>query len=173
MRPFKLGSEYRKSSVLFEVADEFFGKPVSWSVGDVSKKEWNFDAGTEYYFLEVEHRDGAEIPSINITAERMEYPGRRYSGFPDKLSEFINKVRKPWDEWTEEELLSDPMWIYFLSQDSYVSEALHTAMVMWSYESLENQWIKRYFKECPRSLPRSQEGSRLVPTTPSSMQETF
>jgi hypothetical protein len=143
-------------------------------VGGVSKKEWRFDDGSHYYFLEVEHRDGAEIPSINISAERMEYPGRRYSGeFPNKLTEFINKVRKPWDEWTEAEFLADPMWIYFLNQDSEVPDTLHSAMVLWSYETPENTWIKRYFEECPRSRPRSQEGSRLVPTTPSSTLETF
>ena len=178
MSPFKLAPKYRESGILFEVAEDFFGKPVSWSVEEsgslVYKKEWNFQDEDHYYFLEVEHRDGADIPSINITSERMEYPGRRWvpGTFPNKLSNFVNKVKKPWDEWTEEELLSDPMWIVFLSLDGYTSDVLHSAMVLWSYERPDDPWIKRYFKECQRSAPKSHEGSRHALTTPSSMPVT-
>jgi hypothetical protein len=178
MSPFKLSPKYRDSEILFEVAEDFFGAPVSWSVeGDgvlIHKKEWNFQDEDHYHFLEVEHRDGADIPSINITSERMAYPGRRWipGTFPNRLSNFVNKVKKPWDDWTEEELLSDPMWIVFLSLDGYTSDVLHSAMVMWSYERPDDPWIKRYFKECQRSVPKSHEGSRHALTTPSSMPVT-
>lgn len=152
MNPFKLAPKYTNSEVLFDVADNFFGKPASWLVessGVLIHKEWNFQDEDHYYFLEVEHKDGADILSINITSERMEYPGRRWvpGTFPNKLSNFVNKVKKPWDEWTEEELLSSPMWIVFLSLDGYSSDVLHSAMVMWSYERPDDPWIKRYFKE--------------------------
>lgn len=63
--------------------------------------------------------------------------------FNEKLYNFISTVKKPWEEWTEDEILKSSQWIYyFYLSNGNVSEAMHTAMVL---GDPDDPHVKNYF----------------------------
>ena len=57
------------------------------------------------------------------------------------------KAKKPWREWSEEEIMENPMWVCFhMEETGKTSDKAHTMMAMESYRDPSNKWVKRYFK---------------------------
>lgn len=56
--------------------------------------------------------------------------------------------RHVWSEWTSEELVRHPCWMFYYAKNvckGRLPEVLDNAMMMKSFENSEDRWIKRYF----------------------------
>jgi len=61
----------------------------------------------------------------------------------------IMRKSEGWGSWTEDEVMRSPVWLFQYAKDfrkGPLTEALHSAMVMMSYNDAKNPWIIRYFK---------------------------
>jgi hypothetical protein len=141
---FKLKKNYFSGFEVFEIAKSIIGMPVSMNYdghidGFTSASfEWRFQNAK----LTIDKRDRGEL-EIKLETESSSF-------FDDswkiKFKQFQNEVSKPWSDWTEEEILCDPMWIYFFFESNRdIPERFHNAMVLYSYQNTKNTWIKRYF----------------------------
>jgi hypothetical protein len=64
------------------------------------------------------------------------------------VEKFVDVVKKPWDEWSEEEVMEDPMWVCLrMEETGEISETAHAMMAMESYRDPSSKWVKRYFKK--------------------------
>lgn len=162
MSPFKI----RPGLDPFEIAVEFLGTPMNVSFDQGLNRpasrtmDWHFyDNGAENT-LSILHMDGSEQIEVNLSARRLEEDttlcgyyvsgsnvcGHQVFGPSNKIKKFLEDVRKPWNEWTEEEIMESPTWICMYKEDTGRStETMHSKMVMESYKNPENKWIRRYF----------------------------
>ena len=163
IEPFKLREDMR-SKVLFEAARVCFGEPNMHSV--VNSKtimSWHLMDNFWKHTITIGYEDGHDSTDIQWEAERFDSGNAvcvNWKTFTlvwvDKIHDFIENIKKPWDSWTEDELLQDPMWIYFFWRaNGSMPESLHTAMVL---SGGDNKYVKRYFQECQSSPPRSSPG---------------
>lgn len=165
--PFKIREDMRDSDVLFDVAKKFLGEPHQYSVVNNQRVlSWRVMDNFHQHTITIGHLNGGG--SLDINWEQ-EYFGNDNcvsvnlntfkSDWKDRIFGFVESIRKPWDEWTEGEFLEDPMWIYlFFKANGSVSEALHNAMTLSSYEDPNNKYVKRYFQEWQSSVSRSPAG---------------
>ena len=64
------------------------------------------------------------------------------------VEKFTKAVKKPWEDWSEEEVMADPMWVCLrMEETGETSETAHAMMAMESYRDPSNKWVKRYFKK--------------------------
>jgi len=145
---FKLKKEYFSGFEVFEIAKNIIGMPVnmtydgSYINGFTSASfEWRFRNST----LTIDKRDRGELEIKSETTE-LDLEPFFDDSWKIKFKKFQNEVKKPWSEWAEEEILCDPMWIYFFFESNRdMPERFHNAMVLHSYQNTKNTWVKRYF----------------------------
>lgn len=168
IEPFKLRKEMR-GSVLFEAARDCFGEPHQRSVSAATQgptktiMNWVVMDSLAQHIITIGYVDGADSIDLNWESQAFASDNtvcvnlKTYvPSWPRKVHDFIEGIKKPWDSWTEEELLRDPMWIYFFWRaNGSIPESLHTAMVL---SGGDNKYVKRYFQECQSSPPRSSPG---------------
>lgn len=144
------------------VALEIFGSPIRKSInwGPVGGEEcWGWSLVEEglQTELELEWTEGRRL-SINIsTAASWHLPYARYEEPPrttlKKLEDFARSIRKPWEEWNEEEVMEEPMWVCLrMEETGTTTPESHTMMVMESYKNPDDQWVKRYFRNSPEKI---------------------
>lgn len=142
--PFKLKCSVKE---VFERAAESFGRPDQISPGSYG---WRFYSDSSEITLVITCIESCKIEWSENAFDRDQTMFGRYEPegvWKEKLSGFIRAVRKPWEDWTEDEFLSDPMWIFLLKKSQgRVPEVLHNAMVIFSYENPENKYIRKYFQ---------------------------
>lgn len=149
----------RRSAVLFQAAQQFFGVAHEHSVSNVkTSMSWNVMDNFRNHMITIGHVDGSSrmdfqwearyfsedvTVSVNYNTFSSDWPG--------KINLFIENVKKPWENWSEAELLENPMWIYFYwVANGSLSESLQTAMTLSSYQNPDNEYVKRYFRECQK-----------------------
>lgn len=168
VEPFKLKKEIR-CKVLFEAAWDCFGEPhqrsVSGSTAGPLKTimSWVVMDNLAQHTITIGYLDGADFIDLNWETEKFDSGNavcvnlKTFTpSWPKKVFDFIEGIKKPWEHWTEEELLRDPMWIYFFWRaNGSIPESLHTAMVL---SGGDNKYVKRYFQECQSSPQRWSPG---------------
>jgi len=166
IEPFKIREEM-KGKVLLEAAKECFGEPYQRSMsitpqGSQSIYNWIVMDNFSRHSITIGYEDGRD--SIDFNWETESFSGgnavcvnlkTHNPGWTKKVHDFIDVIKKPWDSWTEDELLQDPMWIYFFwKANGSIPDSLHNAMVL----SRDNEYVRRYFQEWQSSPPRSSQG---------------
>ena len=135
------------SDKILYMAEKYFGKPNNkncrWDDpvrGPCLSAEWKGG-----WWLSISHFLGEETIKIEFRW------GNRFLEYEHeqiKIHSFVNDVKKPWSEWTEDEIISSPEWIMtYLEDNGRVTEKMHAAMVMHSYNDPEA--VKKYFKDRP------------------------
>ena len=77
----------------------------------------------------------------------------RSDGWRDRFNQFKQRVQKPWDEWTEEEIISDPKWILiYYKSNGIVSTSMHASMILSNSIYLKN-YIELWQKQ-KQSVPQ-------------------
>jgi hypothetical protein len=147
VRPFKLKENLVGDSdkILF-IAEKYFGKPSSkncrWDDpvrGPCLSADWRGD-----WWLSISHFLGEETIKIEFRwGNRL----LEYEHESIKIQSFVNDVKKPWSEWTEDEIISSPEWLMIYSEDNVLTEKMHSAMVMYSYQ--DSGSVKKYFNNRP------------------------
>jgi len=141
-----------------EVAKEILGEPFEVMVSTMdpwTRMRWVFREGEATVSLEVSHAAGAETMDMTVThefpEERVAPAQRIYEESFGRLKRFVSVVRKPWDQWTEDEVMEDPMWIcLYKEQNGPPTPAMHAMMAMESYARPNNKWVRRYFDNLTR-----------------------
>lgn len=131
-----------------------FGQPAEFTQGWTSADvRWHFyDEGLVRYALEIGFHNESDTLSIKVeatrTTEDQTVCGRVVGKSTERLiRQFVEEVRKPWKEWSEEEIMSSPMWACLYKSDGNPpTPAMDTMMVMNSFRSPDSPWVKRYFK---------------------------
>lgn len=141
---FKLKKNYLTGFEVFEIAKNILGQPVSINYSE------NFSGiSSEIEFAFHNSRltiDKPWIGELSFNLKQEPFSRTDSCSWQIKFKEFANQVKKPWFEWTEEEILCDPMWIYFFFESNRdIPDHFHNAMVLFSYKDTKNTWIKRYF----------------------------
>lgn len=154
MYPFKIA----KGSDIAKVARDFFGNPsqethMSDTVGLPSTTEiaWHFYDDSAEVNLSMTQK-GDEILNIDISRRKIESdyticghysPGNTIN----KLKKFIDVVSKPWEEWTDEEIMEHPAWIAMYKEHTgRATDEMESRMVMESYKDPNDKWVKKYFR---------------------------
>jgi hypothetical protein len=168
IEPFKIREEM-KGKVLLEAAKEYFGEPHQRSVSGnyyagplKTVMNWVVMDNFSRHSITIGYEDGRDSIDFNWETESFSSGNAvcvnlktHNPAWTKKVWDFIEAVKKPWDSWTEDELLQDPMWIYlFWRANGSIPESLHNAMVL----SGDNEYVKRYFQEWQGSPPRSSPG---------------
>jgi len=161
MNPFKIKKDYENYKVL-ELAKDVFGPPTSQMFGDsidfletYQELVWHFCDNYSFCSLTICKKQNSEQLDINIKQESFESEScisvniKQYNpDWSDKLKKFVRVISKHWSDWREEEITSDPMWIYYFQRENrIVPESIHCAMVLFSYKEPSNIWVRRYFDD--------------------------
>lgn len=147
VKPFKLKENLvGDSDKILYMAEKYFGKPNSkncrWDDpvrGPCLSANWKGD-----WWLSISHFLGEETIQIEFRwgNRLLEYEHEQI-----KIQSFVNDVKKPWSDWTEDEIISSPKWIMIYAEENgRVSEKMHTALVMSSHNSED---IREFFKNHP------------------------
>lgn len=154
IRPFKLRTELINNFESLNVAQKVLGSPHNFSRNsDRCSCQWVFYDNACVYNLDISKSENANYLDISIQKEyfgnnnTISFNLKDYQPeFSEKLNQFISAVSKPWSEWLDEEIESDPMWIYyFFCENRNIPEQFHNVMVLFSYKEPDNTWVKRYF----------------------------
>lgn len=138
---FKLKKEYFTGFEVFEIAKNTLGQPIS-----INYSENISGVSYEYDFAFYNSRLTIYKPYVGELSISLKQEHSHNNSWQIKFKEFANQVKKPWSEWSEEEILCDPMWIYFFFQSNRdIPEHFHNAMVLFSYKDIKNSWVKGYF----------------------------
>lgn len=71
---------------------------------------------------------------------------QRENSVTERLARLVNLVKKPWEDWTEHEIMESPVWMALHREETGSSTpAIETKMVMLSFEKPDDSWVKRYF----------------------------
>ena len=146
--PFKLKAHLvQDSNKIVEIAESYFGKGnknCRWD-DPTSGPCLNADWGNSDWWLLITHCLGEETIELRFRwGEKL----LEYEDEHQKIKSFVHEVKKPWSEWTEDEIISSPEWIMIYSEENTrVTEKMHAAMVMYSYSDPEA--VKKYFKDRP------------------------
>lgn len=143
IEPFKLRIDGEKA---LEIAVQMFGGPTSVSAGwNFKEMHWKKYEGRSEVELEIRHVGEMKNLAINLTVSDADEYSRPKETLR-KLESFINYVKKPWEMWSEDEILEDPMWICLYREETgLASQAMLNKMTMESYLKPQDQWIKRFF----------------------------
>ena len=159
VRPFKLKENLvGDSDKILYIAEKYFGKPNSkncrWDDpvrGPCLSADWKAADDTEHLrWLSISHFLGEEIIKIEFQwGDRL----LEYEHESIKIQSFVNDVKKPWSDWTEDEIISSPKWIMIYAEENgRVSEKMHTALVLCSHNSED---IREFFKNHPLIVDES------------------
>jgi hypothetical protein len=159
--PFKLKLIFIEEQDVLEVAESFLGNS-NYRSSDLLKhkfQSWTIHDNYRVVNITMSHTTGSDQLDIKLESQTFyddDLLASRQgfsSSWQTNFKNFIDHIKKPWEDWSEDEIIEDPMWVfYFFKSNGYVSEAMHNAMVLMSYES-DNQWVRSYF-QCLRSQPR-------------------
>lgn len=169
MQPFKLKKDFVKDYRVITFAQEVFGTPnegITYHSGNAPYCEayWKFYGNDSECVLHVSQNYNTDQIKLEFTENSFNSDNTISVNIKDfvpdwrkKISKFVKAISKPWQDWTEEELISDPMWIYyFWRSDRVIPEQYHSAMTMFSYENPNNYWVKRYFDEQDQNQEQEQ-----------------
>lgn len=152
LEPFKV----RKGGLgeAMETASRLFGHPT-----EVSQKQghcemrWHFydDLLLEYGLDMGFHKD-SELVSMTIqvtntaTDQTLFGPVLTGKNTQKRIEEFVEAAKKPWEEWSEAEIMEAPMWVHLYRRDgNEPTPAMENMMAMLSFQSPDNIWVKKYF----------------------------
>lgn len=165
---FKLKKEYYSGFEVFEVAKQILGEPgsinYSGSAGyafDFYEGSWRFNESKGQTELILKKPYDGEIELSVRTDTYYDWDINYFAGLESNYSEwkdskfsshnsdwkvlffkFKEAVHKPWEDWTEEEIISDPKWVFLFYQwNGMVSDAMHNSMVL---SESSNPYIKKY-----------------------------
>ena len=159
MNPFKLKKEFVKDYKIFGVAQEIFGTASECvQNNDIenssSESTWKFFDDFSSANLTIKQFRNSDQIQIHYNEEiwgnnhTISFSMKNYlPDWKERFDKFIKFISKPWQDWSQEELMADPMWIYYFHKENSISDKLHNAMVLFSYEDANNKWVKRYFDE--------------------------
>lgn len=165
--PFRLKDSLKDSRVIFKIAQEYFGTPIQseqlcnvWDTAPTYRYAWKLHEHGLIYNLSITHLDGHNFIEIvydvefaniivddltNIIVDDIQYLKNK-NNWGDILDNFVSKVKKPWVEFTFDEMAQNVSFIYFyFLEEGTVSDDLHQVMVLKSYKEPENKYIKKYF----------------------------
>lgn len=133
-----------------------FGQPTNLSHGYTSAEaNWHFyDEGLIEYNLEIGFYNESDTLHMNIRAQRTREDQTLCGNVVGKSTKtlvrrFVEEVRKPWDEWTEDEIMERPMWVCLYKEaGNEPAPAMENMMAMLSFQSPDDKWVKRYFRGC-------------------------
>lgn len=159
IEPFKLRMDGEKA---LKIATEMFGNPVSVSFGNNFREiHWKMYEGRSEIEFELHHFNESHMLDMKFSVDHVAF---EYGDSIDKINKhygpvktlkkiesFTNYVKKPWEQWSEKEILESPMWICLYSEETgKTSQAMLNKMTMESYLKPQDQWIKRFFKKRPK-----------------------
>lgn len=148
LAPFKI----RPGSDPLEEAKRVFGTPHEVHVSTLTLNTelgWRIYEGGVETELTLTHREGCETLGISL---RHSVPAATRRGsaavsLRDGLERLVESVRKPWEDWTEEEIMESAYWMALHREDTGTSTlAIETKMVMLSFDKPDDPWVKRYFR---------------------------
>ena len=134
-----------------KIATEMFGSPSSMSAGwNFKEMLWKMYEGRSEIEFEIRYVNESQSLDMNLRVDHSDVIDEYYS--PQKtlkrIESFTNYVRKPWEQWSESEIMESPMWICLYSEETgNASQAMLNKMTMESYLSPQDQWIKRFFEK--------------------------
>lgn len=152
MRPFKLKSELMGDGLkIMSLAEESFGRCHSKIWGDdFFSSSWHMRHMFETCSLTLSYNTRDDHVGVKMD---FDYIGDgleshvRSTWWSEIWDSFVGKVAKPWDSWTEDEIMGSPMWCrYFLEDTGETTDRIHTKMVMLSYDNPEDTDLKGYFR---------------------------
>lgn len=164
MRPFKLKSELVGDGIkVISLAEESFGLAHSKLFGDeYFSATWHMRYGYEFSNLTLSYSTHNDHVGIMMD---FDYIGQgdgkieahvQSTWWTEIWESFMEKVRKPWGSWTEDEIMVSPMWCrYFLEDTGGTTDRIHTMMVMRSYENPEDTHVKGYFRSWEKSRQKT------------------
>lgn len=154
MEPFKIRSG--EGDMALSVAREIFGSPSEVSVGpNTTSMTWRFYEDVVEVGLSLSYFHGNDTVDISFSTSVIRDDQTlcgvyRPGSTRDKLVIFVERVRKPWSEWEEEEVMEKPMWIcLFKEQTGSSTPAMENMMAMLSFEDPDNVWVKRHYGRKP------------------------
>lgn len=157
IEPFKLSDEMRKGFAVLIVAENYFGRPLGKTSTEHygrQKIESIWHAYEPHLEITIAMNKFCDSDTLDIQIDKREAKyGYGLNHWRESLDHFINDVKKPWSEWSQEELL-EPRWIYLYSRDNGATEVLHNAMVLFSYKNPSDLYVKKYI-EWQKSLLQS------------------
>jgi hypothetical protein len=153
MEPFKVRKG--EGHACLEVARHLLGQPA-----DITHKaqpetitmSWHFYEDVVEVFLSLTHHFGTDHFEISKNAAAVKNDqtlcGVYTPGSSDKrLRRFVESVRKPWEEWSEEEIMEQSMWVCLYKEAGNTpSDAMESMMHMRSFETPDDRWVRRYFR---------------------------
>lgn len=139
------------------LATDLLGTPFDlMSVFDNSKEvrtaTWRIYDDFQITNLTMAYVVGSDLLEMTFSVENQNPEHVMFGSFQrgstvNRIQKFVEQVRKPWELWTEEEILSELAWIVLYKEDmGVVTDVMHSRMVLESYRDLNNKWVKRYFK---------------------------
>lgn len=158
MDPFKL----KIGSNPLKAAKKIFGEPQEIHFSNhPSRTEmgWRMHDHFVETELTVSYAAGSDTVQISISYRAMDsnmmvLEFNILDSTRDKLERFVESVKKPWSEWGECEIMESPVWMALHREETGESTpAIETKMVMLSFETPDDTWVKRYFGKLQRALP--------------------
>jgi hypothetical protein len=149
LNPYKPRLAFAEARLFLTEAEGLFGRPEYWHVVDGAKAiSWQFLGDYQTVDLSIRHRPDMIEVSYALNGIRADdtMVGKIMYDWDKRLSSLKERVAKPWDEWTEDEVLESPMWTCLYAESGGTFESLETAMVMYSYGNPSDPWVKRYFE---------------------------
>lgn len=159
--PYKLRDGLTDSRLLFEIAQRHFGTPIqsqqSTDVWDTAPRYtyiWKLYDNFIELNLTISHHDGYNFIDIYYDLSNVSYfsEPNTSEGFCSttnlisRIEAFNSEVKKPWSEFTFDEMAQSAAFIYFYyTEEGTIADDLHQVMVLKSYKEPENQYIKKYF----------------------------
>ena len=134
-------------------AIRMFGQPAELTQGWTSAEvRWHFyDESLIEYVLQIRFHNESETLSMKLEAHRTREDQTLCGAIVKKstkrlIKEFIEEVRKPWSEWTEEEIMKGAMWVcLYRDEGNDPTPAMDNMMHMLSFQRPEDNWVRRYF----------------------------
>lgn len=153
MDPFKVRPGEGKACL--EVARHILGQPVDvlHEIGPPEKisMHWHFYEDIVEVGISITHHQDSDHLIISKEDRRIREnqtlcgvynPGCSLS----KLEKFVETVRKPWNEWTEEEVMENPMWVCLYREGgNEPTPAMESMMHMLSFQDSNEKWVRRWF----------------------------
>jgi hypothetical protein len=152
IEPFKVRKG--EGHACLEVARRIIGQPsdvTSTGSPETISMSWHFYEDVVEVSMSLTHHVGTDHMEISKNAMAIKTDqtlcGVYMPGSSDnKLEKFVESVRKPWTEWTQEEIMESPMWVcLYRDAGNTPSDAMENMMHMLSFESPKDKWVRRYF----------------------------
>lgn len=133
-----------------------------WATGPTNTYFWKLYDNHIELNLTISHQDGHNFLNIEYSFNNFSYfsDNSSYSKSTEKLvslvEDFITEVKKPWSEFTFDEMAQSTAFIYFYyTEEGTIADDLHQVMVLKSYKEPEDKYIKKYFNAIKKDKSRS------------------